>query len=161
MPILVATAPDSADLMCLLCSLVLYFSKPEHLACSGFLGVRVAFKLILQLAQSPHWGAITESILPIDVQLAKLRCWEREGDGWRGRSGKREVSVGVRSPRQSFSRGAMRKRWEQEAQEGRKDEKKAFRGCKWVEVKRECWVVVVGGVVWQGGCRCWTLNQAV
>lgn len=86
--------------------------------------------------------------MPIDVELAKLRCWEREGDGWRGRSGKREVSVGVRSPRQSFSRGAMRKRWEQEAQEGRKDEKKAFRGCKWVEVKRECWVVVVGG--WSG-----------
>lgn len=29
----------------------------------------------------------------------------------------------------------MRKRWEQEAQEERKDEKNAFRGCKWVEVK--------------------------
>lgn len=33
----------------------------------------------------------------------------------------------------------MRKRWEQEAQEGRKDEKKAFRGCKWVEVRSERW----------------------
>lgn len=33
----------------------------------------------------------------------------------------------------------MRKWWVQEAQEGRKDEKKAFKGCKWVEVKRERW----------------------
>lgn len=31
----------------------------------------------------------------------------------------------------------MRKWWEQEAQEARRDEKKAFRGCKWVEVKRQ------------------------
>lgn len=75
-----------------------------------------------------------ESILEIDVQLAKLRCREKEGDDRRGQTG---GQGGVQSPRQSFSRGEMRKRWEQEAQEGRKDEKKAFRGCKWVEVKRE------------------------
>lgn len=53
----------------------------------------------------------------------------------------------------------MRKGWEQEAQEGRRDEKKAFKGgCEWVEVRggegEERWG---SGRV---GCRCWMLNHA-
>lgn len=60
--------------------------------------------------------------------------------------------MGVPSPRQSFSRGEMRKRWEQEAQGGRRDEKKALKGgCEWVEVRGGGGEGPLG--VWQGGVQ--------